>query len=146
MLVRKWQELTNLEKKWFGLLPIFLITSMIVYGIEDLWGDGIIYIYLGIAAIIVYFLVRKSTYMLGSFNLSLMGHSAFEGVPKKVILFRYKMMSYSSLVAVGFGFFGGIYYGADLMIIFSWSLFGITVSSRRLVQEVSEIEDRQTRV
>ena len=144
MLIKKWHNLSSLEKKLFGLLPIFLLTAMIVYGVEDIWVDSMIYIYLGMAAIVVYFLVRKSTYLLGSLYLSLMSHSAFKDVPKRVLLFRYKMISYTSLAAIGVALFSGIYYRADLLIIFSWSLFGVTISSRRLVQDILTIEDGQT--
>ena len=133
-------EISKLEKKFYLLLPVVMLAAMMVFaksnGWETLRQDVFIYVNLMFATICLFFLVKKSTYLLGHFYLSLMGNAAFQGVPKDVILWRYRIMSYGSALLATIAFIWGIYYSADLVMIFSWSLLGITVSSKRLIEEI----------
>jgi len=138
-------EVSQLEKKLYFLFPIVIVTAMFVFGTyrgwDELRKDTVIYLNLILIVGFVFLLMKKTTYTLGYFYLSLMENAAFQGVPKKVILMRYQLMMWGSSAAAIFAYISGIYFRADLVIMFSWSLLGMTVASERLIKIISTVKE-----
>ena len=137
-------KITDFEKRLFFLLPAAILSVIVVDVIESninaIIPSLIFYVYLGILGIISYFLMKKLSYMLGRFYLTLTVKPTIEGFPKKMLLLRYRIMSYSAAFAAAYIYLGGINHDLQIMFIFSWGLLGVMVASRRLVQEIKEMD------
>jgi len=135
-------NVSKLEKVAFASFPICVITAIFVFVGRYGWGymrlEMDMYAFMVIASAVAYYLIKKTTVMIGNFSLNLWNGDSFKNMPVHVLLLRYKISIYFSLVFALFAFGGGIYMGNDLFVLFSWTVLGFTVASQQLLGVVEE--------
>lgn len=135
--------LDQLEKKIVISFLFCVITAIFVFvrrfGWQDFLSEAPVYLFMITASIIAYFLIKKSTLMLGNLSLSLYSNDAFRQLPAHVLMLRYKISIYFSLLFAALAYGMGVYAGNDLFVLFSWTILGFTLSSQQLLHRVQEL-------
>jgi len=132
----------KLEKVAYVACPICVVTAIFVFVHRYGWGnlrlEMDMYAFMVIGSVIAYYLIKKTTLMMGNFSLRLWNGDSFKHMPIHVLLLRYKISIYFSLIFAFFAFGGGIYTGNDLFVLFSWTVLGFSAASQQLLRVVEE--------
>lgn len=129
-----------LEQKIFFMFPIPFISAIVSYGFQFGWEQArlewFIFLAMGVAAWILYFLVKHLALMFSRWELNMMNNDHINESIKTLSL-KHKISFFASVLGAFGLYLWGLIQGIDMVILFSWCVFGWTAASEIMGREVS---------